>query len=281
MSSVTFTHHKKGAIPVHDLPYLLADTHTHLDHEPGIDPIQQIVRAAQVGVRLICTVHEITSDEPLSAYCKKLERWQQVDERVAIRLIAGCHPHEARHFDDEARKKLRFLIDQGLVAALGEMGLDYYYDLSDREVQRQVFIEQLVLAHETGLPVDLHIRDAHDDAYQILKAYGVPQAGCVLHCFTLNAAEMQRFKEIGCAFSIGGALTFAKLDELREAVSIHQDAIIMTETDAPYMAPVPMRGHTCEVAMVNLTAHAMEQLTSPDFMNRAYLHACRIFGAHA
>ena len=162
-----------------------------------------------------------------------------------VRFAVGCHPHAARLFDDAAETRLRDRLRDARVAAIGEIGLDYYYDFSPRETQINAFRRQIRLAHELGLPIVLHIRDAHDDALAVLHDEGFPKAGTLLHCCSVGPRDLEPWLEEGCYVAFGGAVTFGRSDDLRASARIVPDDRILAETDAPYMTPAPMRGMTC------------------------------------
>ena len=157
----------------------------------------------------------------------------------------GCHPHNAKHYDDALELKLRELLVDPRVSAVGEIGLDYHYDFSPREDQRTAFRRQIRVAKEAGLPLVLHVREAHDDAFAILQDEGFPEAGTLLHCFNLDWAELERWVDVGCYVAFGGPLTFKKADEVRDAAARVPQDRLLTETDAPYMTPEPLRGAVC------------------------------------
>lgn len=169
----------------------------------------------------------------------------------------GCHPHNAQHYDDALEAVLRERLHDARVSALGEVGLDYHYDLSPREAQREAFRRQIRLAKEAGLPVVLHMREAHDDGFALLSEEGFPEAGTLLHCFNLDAAELARWVDAGCFIAFGGPLTFKKAEEVREAAKLVPADRLLTETDAPYMTPEPLRGALCGPAHVVWTADVL------------------------
>lgn len=194
----------------------------------------------------------------------------------------GCHPHNAQHYDDALEAVLRERLHDARVSALGEVGLDYHYDLSPREAQREAFRRQIRLAKEAGLPVVLHMREAHDDGFALLSEEGFPEAGTLLHCFNLDAAELARWVDAGCFIAFGGPLTFKKAEEVREAAKLVPADRLLTETDAPYMTPEPLRGTTCGPEHVAFTAakladvHGFEDLRTPargEFLRQTYLNA--------
>ena len=194
----------------------------------------------------------------------------------------GCHPHNAQHYDDALEAVLRERLHDARVSALGEVGLDYHYDLSPREAQREAFRRQIRLAKEAGLPVVLHMREAHDDGFALLSEEGFPEAGTLLHCFHLDAAELARWVDAGCFIAFGGPLTFKKAEEVREAAKLVPADRLLTETDAPYMTPEPLRGTTCGPEHVAFTAakladvRGFEDLRTPargEFLRQTYLNA--------
>lgn len=174
-----------------------------------------------------------------------------------VRFAVGCHPHNAKHYDDALEGRLRDLLVDARVSAVGEVGLDYHYDFSPREDQREAFRRQIRVAKEAGLPVVLHVREAHDDAFAILQEEGFPEAGTLLHCFNLDWAELERWVAAGCFVAFGGPLTFKKADEVRDAAARVPEELLLTETDAPYMTPEPLRGTTCGPAHVVFTVEKL------------------------
>lgn len=167
-----------------------------------------------------------------------------------VRIAVGCHPHNARLFDAQAESLLERELRDPRVSALGEVGLDYHYDLSPRETQREVFRRQIRLAKKAGLPLVLHLREAHDEGFEILSEEGFPEAGVLLHCFNLDPEEAKRWIEAGCYLAFGGPVTFKKADEVRESAGLVPLDRLLSETDSPYMSPEPLRGTSCEPGLV-------------------------------
>ncbi len=237
-----------------------ADTHVHL--EDLANPAAAIAQCALMGVDFLCNVTDPT--ERADATYHDIGDWFcAADDLLAdcgsdvmlphYRLAAGVHPHNAKDYTALVEKRLIALACDPRTSVIGEIGLDYHYDLSPREVQRDVFARQLELANEMGLPVALHLREAHDDALAILGREGVPRAGAVVHCFALGPDVLESFLQIGCHIAYGGPLTFTKADYVREAAHHAPLDRLVTETDSPYMAPVPLRGTSCAPAMVLFT----------------------------
>lgn len=248
----------------------IADTHAHLHMLP--DPPLSLARAAAHGVAFACAVTDPSEDGEM--VFDQLGEWlaaapaaiaeicgaQPLPAVPHARIIAGCHPHNARLYTEALEAQLVRLLTDPRVCAVGEIGLDYHYDLSPREVQRTVFRRQIRLAKEVGLPVSLHVREAHDDAFAILSEEGFPEAGCLLHCFNLDAAEAARWVEAGCFFAFGGPVTFKKADEVREAATLVPADRLLTETDSPYMTPEPLRGAVCGPAHTVFTAARLAEV---------------------
>lgn len=269
-----FFHTKKGKLLACPRPAgPVADSHTHLTSLRDMHPAVALARAALAGLTFVVSVVDPADDaRDAKSVLRMLADWQAQARFVLdawgesglavprVRLLAGVHPHNASGFDTQARASLARLLADPTCSGMGEIGLDYHYDLSPRDVQRDVFERQLALAVQLDMPLSLHVRDAHDDAYQIMSRVGLPASGAVLHCFDLGPEEMRRFCELGCHLGIGGAVTFASCEPTREAMRACPAERIVTETDAPYMAPVPLRGTPCEPACTAVTVDFLARL---------------------
>ena len=228
---------------LHDVPYVLARAAYY-----GIDFLQCICDPAkddyfedEVGATII---YESLNDW-LAQARQILDGWGAADiELPTVRMAPGVHPHNASEWE-EAKPRLLRLLKNPLTSCLGEIGLDYHYDYSPRDAQRDVFAQQLEIAKEAGLPVALHVREAHAEAYDILKSVGVPQAGAILHCFNLDAETLKPFLDLGCHVAFGGPLTFKKSFDTRASAPLVPLDKLLTETDSPFMAPEPLRGTEC------------------------------------
>jgi TatD DNase family protein len=171
------------------------------------------------------------------------------------------HPHEARHFTDSHAEEILQLARHPKVLAVGEIGLDYYYDHSPREVQKQVLIRQMELARELKLPIIIHCRDAWADLREVAAAHWKPSGlGGILHCFTGSDEDARVFMDWGFLISLSGNLTFKKAENLREVAAVIPLDRLLTETDSPYLAPVPYRGKRNEPAYVRGVTQELARL---------------------
>ncbi len=235
------------------------DSHAHIDGEEyGLDRDEVIERARAAGVRAILNVG--TGDP----YSGSLERAVNLSEHYDdIYAAVGVHPHDARLFDASAEKRLADLLRSSKrIVALGEIGLDYHYDNSPREMQRAVFARQLQMAREMNLPVIIHTREAEEDTIEILRTEWSDGAetGGVMHCFSGSIMMAESVVERGFMISFAGNITFKNAAPLRDvARQIPLDRLLI-ETDCPYLTPVPFRGRRNEPAHVVETARCLAGL---------------------
>ncbi len=234
----------------------LVDAHCHLDYPPMADDVgATLAAAAAAGVTQV--VHVGCALDRLDAAIALAEAHPQVFASV------GVHPHEATTLDAAAEARLRELARHPKVVAIGETGLDYYYDRSPRPVQVQALQRQATLAAEVGLPLVLHVRDAHDDALAALDGIDLPRGGMV-HCFTGTWAQAERWLARGLHISFSGIATFPKAPEVTEAARRCPGERLLLETDAPFLAPVPVRGRPNTPANVAFTcAHLARERGEP------------------
>lgn len=225
----------------------MIDTHCHV-HDPKFDADRDevIARARSAGVSAMVTIGENIEDSRKAI---------DVAQGYGLNAAAGIHPHEAKNAPADIAGELRPLLAQPGVVAIGETGLDYYYDNSPRERQAEVLRAQIRVARESAFPVIFHQRDAVDDFCAILREEWSAGMRGVVHCFTGNSKEARAFvDEFGLFLGIGGVLTFPNAHALREAAATVGVAHLVLETDCPYLAPVPMRGKRNEPAFVAHTA---------------------------
>ncbi len=261
----------------------IADTHCHLSMLK--DPVTAIAHAAWHGVDLLIDVTDVTDDAETS-YANIDEWFTQAAELLShtdisvpsYRLAVGVHPHNAKDYTQETEKKLLGFLNDPRTVVLGEIGLDYHYDLSPRETQRVVFEHQLAIARNEDMPVTLHLREAHDDALTILREADMPQGRVLIHCYNLDYATLEPFLELGCLVAFGGPVTFKSGGEARESAAAVSFDRLMTETDAPFMAPVPLRGVECTPAHTVFTAAQLCELRGllePDERQYEFLEQMR------
>lgn len=246
-----------------DLPMTLSpdhpifvDSHAHLDDSDfDSDRAEVVERARDAGLRYILVAGGGTGPDRLDSPISVAEKHDWMYAAV------GVHPHEARHFTESHAAEIQELARHPKVVAVGEIGLDYYYDHSPREVQRQVLIRQMTLASDLKLPIIIHCRDAWADLRAVAATYWKPTSlGGILHCFTGTWEDARAFLDWGFWISFAGNLTFKKAEGLREVARAIPLARVLTETDSPYLAPVPHRGKRNEPAYVCAVAQELARL---------------------
>lgn len=172
-----------------------------------------------------------------------------------VYAAVGVHPHDADALDDDACQRLLELANDGKVVGFGEIGLDYYYDLSEREVQKSAFAKQIELANQANLPVILHVRDAYEDTRKILfDMRNYIQNGLLLHCYSGSSEYVKIFDKLDAYYAFGGAITFKNAKHNLESLAVVPKDRLLLETDCPYMTPVPFRGKANEPKYVALVA---------------------------
>ncbi len=234
----------------------LTDSHCHLDDRQFDQDRERVIeRALQAGVRRILAIGTGDGPPDLEAAIRLAERYPPVLASV------GIHPHDAAKAAPADFDHLRALVRHPKVVAVGEIGLDYHYDFSPRERQREVFLEQLRLAAESGKPVIIHTREAWEDTMAMLELHA-RSAGLhgVMHCFSGGPEEARRALDLGFFLSFAGIVTFPKAVRVREAARLAPLERLLVETDAPYLAPVPHRGKRNEPAWVVETARRLAEL---------------------
>lgn len=225
----------------------MIDTHCHIhDKKFDADRDEVVARALDAGVTAMLTVGEDIADSREAI---------TVAQRYEISVAVGIHPHEAKSAPPDVSAGLRPLLGGPGVVAIGETGLDYYYDHSPRDRQAEVLRAQIRIARAAALPLVFHHRDAFDDFTTILREEWRQGMRGVVHCFTGTPHEAHTFvDEFGLLLGIGGVLTFPNAEGLREAVRSVGAGRLVLETDSPYLAPVPRRGKRNEPAFVTHTA---------------------------
>ncbi len=221
----------------------LIDTHAHLDFpDYDKDRKQVITRAKKEGLQYIINVG---ADLISSRRSVKLST-----KNSFIYATVGVHPHEAKGVNEKILKQLENLADDDKVVAIGEIGLDFHYDNSPRDIQKEVFHLQLKLARSVNLPVVIHSREAIEETLKILKKEKIEDIGGIFHCFSEDALTAHKIIDMGMYIAIGGVVTFKNARKVREAVKSIPLEKLVVETDAPYLTPHPHRGHRNEPAYI-------------------------------
>ncbi len=229
----------------------ITDTHSHINMLQGKTAKQAIIDAYKNNVKIIIVPCAYPSD--LDEVMSLIQSYENVYGML------GIHPSEAKDFNDNIAEKIKSLAKNEKVVAIGETGLDYYWDKSFVEIQKDVFIKHIKLANELNLPIDIHDREAHKDTLDLLKKYN-RGSNAVLHCYSGSAEFAKECLKEGLYFGIGGVLTFKNAKKLKEAVGVIPMDRIILETDAPYLTPVPFRGEENEPAYLKYVAEELAKI---------------------
>mgnify|MGYP003407992628 CR=1 FL=1 len=233
---------------------MLVDSHCHLNYKGLVEQQSEVLARARAGgvtAMLNISTRESEWDEVVGLAEQQADVWASV----------GIHPHEADSHTGVDAAKLIARAQNPRVVGIGESGLDYYYDKSDRAQQRSSFREHIVAARETGLPIIVHTRDAEDDTAQMLsEEMALGAYSGVIHCFTASADFARKALDLGFYISLSGIVTFKNATDLQEIAKWLPADRILVETDAPFLAPVPHRGRTGEPGFVADTARFVAKL---------------------
>jgi TatD DNase family protein len=225
-------------------PLVLVDSHTHIDMPQfDADRAEVVARAREAGVGDLLIVGGV--DEEASH-----RRALGVADALGFRASAGIHPHEARLATEAIYDELRGLAREGRIVAIGEIGLDFHYDHSPREQQREAFRRQVRLAREVGQPVIIHTREADDETASLLEEEGAAEVGGVIHCFTGGTELARRALALGFYISFSGIVAFPRAEVIQDVARTVPLDRLLVETDAPFLAPPPHRGKRNEPAFV-------------------------------
>ncbi len=252
---------------------MLFDSHAHLDDE-RYNPDRQALIGG-LPDRGISYVVNVGADMESS-----LRSIHLADAYPFIYATVGVHPHDAEGMKDQDLDSLLKMAKHPKVVAIGEIGLDFYYDNSPRDSQRKRFADQLELSIEAGLPVVIHSRDAHGETMDILKSYRSRLKGCVLHCYSGSWELAKVYQSLGFYISLGGPVTFknaVKTVEVAENIDIN---LLMIETDSPYLTPHPHRGKRNDPGFVSLVAERIAEirgLKKEELAEITKINACRFF----
>lgn len=232
---------------------MLFDTHAHLnDKQYDSDRNEVIKRARENGVEYIIAVS--------TDVASSVENITLTQNHDFIYSAIGIHPHDVIDLNNNIISALTDFASYPKVVAIGEIGLDYFYDNAPREVQKMWFIKQISLARDLKLPVIVHDRDAHEDTLAILKSENARDMGGVLHCYSGSVEMAREVLNMNFMISVGGPVTFKNANKLPEIVKYIPDDMLMIETDCPYLAPEPLRGKRNEPANIKLTAQKIAKI---------------------
>lgn len=253
---------------------MLFDTHTHLNAKQFEQEVPEVVQRARendVGRMAV-----VGFDTPTIK--RSLEQNETYDE---VYSIIGWHPTEAGSYTDAIEETLIQQLQLPKVIAMGEMGLDYYWDTAPHNVQQDVFRRQIRVAKELGLPISVHMRDATEDTYRVLKEEHAGDTGGIMHSFNLDMYWAEAFLDLGMHISLSGVVTFKNAPEVKEAAQAVPFDKLLIETDAPYLAPMPNRGKRNEPAYVRYVAEEVARLkdvTYEEAAKQTTNNANRLFG---
>ncbi len=230
---------------------VFVDSHAHLDDEAFDEDREEVIADILEGgnyfFNIGCDLKTSYSSYELS---KKYDH---------VYAVVGVHPHEAKYYTAETRNALKELLTKDKVMAIGEIGLDYHYDLSPRDVQREVFIDQINLAREMNVPIVIHTREAMEETYEILEKHAKGMK-VLLHCYTGSIEMARKFLKLGYKLALGGALTFKNAKNTVDVAREVDLKDLLIETDSPYMTPVPFRGKRNDPRKVILVAEKLAEI---------------------
>lgn len=262
---------RRREIPRFDTP--IVETHCHLDYLAEDQLQETLARSAEVGIEYIVTI-AVSPDN--------LERVLELTRAEATVFgTQGIHPHEAEQYSDQVEARIRRGMNDPRIVAVGEIGLDYYYDHADRSVQRAVFERQLQIAADTGRPVVIHTREADEDTRDLLANFsGRLPGGGVIHSFTSSAELAEFCLAEGFYLGFNGITTFNRADNVREVVALTPVEQLVLETDAPYLTPVPYRGRPNAPFYLPFIAEKIAEVKGmevEDLLRQAYRNSHDLF----
>ena len=233
----------------------LIDSHCHLDSEQFNEDLDAVIeRALAAGVERMLAIGSGDGPPDVEVAIRLADRYPMLYASI------GVHPHDASKATAETYRQFAELAKHPKVVGVGEIGLDYHYDHSPRDVQRDVFAEQMRIASDARKPIIIHSREAWGDTMTLVRKHWNPAYGGVIHCFTEGPVEAQEALELGFHISFSGVVTFAKATGVQEAARIVPQERLLVETDAPFLAPVPNRGKRNEPSYVVQTARKVAEL---------------------
>ena len=250
----------------------MIDTHSHInfeDYKENFDSFIEELKNNEIENVVIPGVEPTTFNEIINLS----EKYDMLYSAI------GVHPSEAKTYNQEVEKEIYKLCKHKKVIAIGEIGLDYYWEQETKELQKEVFRKQLKIAEELKIPVLIHDREAHEDTFEILQEFNLENV--IFHCFSGNADFAKKCIEKGYYIAIGGVVTFKNAKDLKEVAKIVPLDKLLLETDAPYLAPVPYRGKLNSPAYLKYIAQEIENLKEIDIKEvkkQTTQNAQKIFG---
>lgn len=234
----------------------MIDTHSHINMIEGISIDEIILNATNNGVEKIIVPAAYPSDIDVV--------YDLVNKYDNVYGLLGIHPSEVKDWDDNLIDKIKKLSENKKIVGIGEIGLDYYWDKSFNDLQKEVFIKQIKLANELNLPISIHDREAHKDTFDILKEYN-KNSQIIMHCFSGSLEFANECIKQGWYIAIGGVVTFKNAIKVKEVAKEIPLEKILLETDAPYLTPVPYRGKENQPAYVKYVAEEIAKIRKIDF----------------
>ena len=232
----------------------MIDSHCHLDHSPLYEKLNEVIKRAQLaGVKFFLTIStSLKNFETVKTIISKYEN---------IYGTLGIHPHETNdHVNVDKKKLLELKGRNNKIIGIGETGLDYYYQNSDKLIQKKKFIEHIEAAIDLGLPIIVHSREAEIDTFNILKDFSSMNPKILMHCFSGSSNFSRNLLDIGAYISLSGIITFKKSIKLQEIASSIPIDRLLIETDSPFLAPEPKRGSTNEPSFIKYTAQKLAEI---------------------
>ena len=231
----------------------MIDSHCHLDHEPLISNLFEVIRRSkEAGITKLLTI------------CTTLDSFEKIKKIVEFDKIIygtyGIHPHEAKNYKISSNKIINEINDNKKIIGIGETGLDFYYNHSEKKIQIESFEKHIKAAIELKIPIIIHSRKADDETYEILKKYKNDDLKILMHCFTGSKDFAKKLFEFNTYFSASGIITFKNSNELQDTFKIIPKDKLLIETDSPYLAPVPNRGKKNEPSFVKYTADKLANI---------------------
>ena len=254
---------------------MLFDSHAHLNDESFDEDREELIMSLKEND----IEYVVNPSSDIASSITSIELGEKYD---FIYPAVGIHPHEVEDITEDDMEKLKRMVkEHDKIVAIGEIGLDYHYDFSPRELQKKWFKRQIELANELKLPFIVHDREAHGDTVEIIKSTKAPETGCLLHCYSGEIELARELVKLGCYISIPGTITFKNNRKTREVARLLPLDKLMIETDSPYMAPVPHRGTRNNPALVRFVAEKIAQekgISYEEVCNATNENAKKFFG---